>query len=67
MTEHPTGTEGITPPTTTQAILDPLRRVFVPIERKNLDGTAVFFTTDKTQYIRGINGEIRRARPKVKK
>ena len=42
--------------------IDPLRREFVPIEKKNTDGTYSFRTKDKRQYRRMLNGEIRRVR-----
>lgn len=45
--------------------LDPLRRVFVPRERKQEDGTAIFRTLDKQSYIRGVDGVIRRETPKI--
>lgn len=45
--------------------IDPLQRVFVPIEKRREDGTRVLYTTDKTKYIRGVDGVIRRADPKV--
>lgn len=48
--------------------LDPLHRVFVPIEKRMLDGNWRFRTLDKTQYTRdGKTGVIRRAVPKVKR
>lgn len=40
--------------------LDPLRRVWVPVERRNLDGTWTFKTTDGRRYRRGADGAIRR-------
>lgn len=43
------------------------RRVFVPIERRNLDGTYTFRTSDKEKYIRLPNGQIRRAVPKPRR
>ena len=45
--------------------IDPLRRVFVPIERKTANGTTVFRTTDGEVYMRHVDGSIRRSRPKV--
>lgn len=45
--------------------IDPLRRVFVPVERKNTDGTYVLRTHDKTTYIRGADGVLRRQIPKM--
>lgn len=48
-----------------QPSIDPLRRVFVPIEKRTLNGTLVFKTHDKTIYARLDNGSIRRAVPKV--
>lgn len=44
--------------------LDPLRRVFVPIERKMASGQTVFRTTDQMVYARLDDGSIRRAIPK---
>lgn len=49
-----------------QPPLDPLRRVFVPIERKTEKGTTVFRTTDKMIYARLTDGSIRRAVPKAR-
>ncbi len=46
--------------------LDPLRRVFIPIERRTANGTLVFKTTDGELYARLSDGSIRRAHPKVK-
>jgi len=43
--------------------IDPLRRVFVPVEGKNLDGTSSFKTRDGASYVRGTDGVIRRKRP----
>lgn len=47
------------------APLDPLKRVFVPIERVTAKGTRVFKTTDGDIYARLSDGSIRRAHPKV--
>jgi hypothetical protein len=47
------------------APLDPLRRVFVPVEKRTAQGTLVFRTTDKDLYFRGPDGSIRRSVPKV--
>ena len=46
--------------------IDPLRRVFIPIEKRREDGTRVLWTSDKTKYVRGTDGTIRRAAPKVR-
>lgn len=46
--------------------IDPLRRVWIPIEKKRSDGVAVFQTHDRMRYERDITGAIRRAIPKVK-
>ena len=44
-------------------IINPLRRVFVPIERRQLDGTWRFRTQDKQQYERHpVTGVIRRVK-----
>jgi hypothetical protein len=45
--------------------IDPLRRVFVPIERKTPAGTWVFRTLDREMYARAGDGSIRRVTPKV--
>jgi hypothetical protein len=45
--------------------IDPLRRVFIPIERRTSNGTTVFKTQDKMVYARLEDGSIRRAIPKV--
>lgn len=43
--------------------LDPLQRVFVPIERRNVDGDFVFQTQDGKKYIRNREtGQIRRVK-----
>lgn len=54
-----------TTPKKEQPPIDILRRVFVPREREREDGTYVLHTSDKTRYIRGVDGAIRRAEPKV--
>jgi len=46
--------------------IDPLRRVWVPIEKKMPDGNMLLRTTDKTVYIRLENGAIMRAQPKLR-
>jgi len=46
--------------------IDPLRRVWIPIEKKLPDGNMLFRTTDKTVYVRLQNGAIMRARPKLR-
>lgn len=46
--------------------IDPLRRVFVPIERINPHGVPVFRTMDGTRYYRDARGCIRRAVEKTK-
>ena len=60
----PRSTEGDMPPAA-QPPPDLLRRVFVPIEKRNLDGTLSFKTLDGTRYKRMTNGAIRRVTPKV--
>lgn len=49
-----------------QPAIDPLRRVFIPIERQAQNGTFVFRTTDNMTYARLGDGSIRRAQPKVR-
>jgi hypothetical protein len=46
--------------------IDLLRRVFVPIEKRNIDGTYSFRTQDKREYVRMQDGSIRRAGVKRK-
>ena len=48
-----------------QKSIDPLRRVFIPVEKRNLDGTYSFKTHDKQSYVRLEDGSIRRVSPKV--
>ena len=48
-----------------QPSIDPLRRVFVPIEKRTPAGTLVFRTSDKTLYFRASDGSIRHSTPKV--
>jgi hypothetical protein len=57
-------TEGQAPPVAKKPSIDPLRRVFVPIEHKTSRGTIVFRTTDNRMYARVVDGSIRRAIPK---
>lgn len=45
--------------------IDPLQRVFVPIEKKTADGTIIFRTTDNQVYHRLADGSIRRETPKI--
>jgi hypothetical protein len=45
--------------------IDPLQRVFVPIEKKTADGTIVFRTLDNQVYHRLRDGSIRRETPKI--
>lgn len=47
--------------------LDPLRRIFVPIEKRMTDGRLAFQTSDGEQYVRAQNGVIRRKNPKKEK
>lgn len=49
-----------------QLPIDPLRRVFVPIEKRTVAGTWVFRTTDRQLYARAGDGSIRRADKKVR-
>ena len=46
-------------------IIDPLNRVFVPIEKRMLNGNLTFQTSDKERYVRTSDGVIRRSTPKV--
>jgi len=47
-------------------IIDPLRRVFVPIEKRDVRGNWVFQTLDKQKYIRNAaTGQIRTLTRKV--
>lgn len=48
-----------------QRPIDPLRRVFVPIEKRTANGTLVFRTLDKQVYARLEDGSIRRTTPKM--
>lgn len=41
------------------------RRIYVPREQRNSKGEWVFLTSDKEKYVRGLDGSIRRATPKV--
>lgn len=45
--------------------IDPLQRVFVPIEKRMTNGNLTFQTTDHQRYIRSSDGSIRRSTPKV--
>lgn len=65
-------TEGVKPPVVKTPEIDPLRRnidplkrVFVPIEKRTSKGTLVFRTLDGDIYARLDDGSIRRARKKV--
>lgn len=44
--------------------IDPLKRVLVPIERRNLDGT-FSFALEGQQYTRGLDGSIRSVNAKI--
>lgn len=49
----------------TEPAIDPLRRVFIPIEKEMLNGDWRFRTTDRRRYTRnGTTGVIRRTDPK---
>jgi hypothetical protein len=48
-----------------QRPIDLTRRIFIPIEKRQSDGTVVFKTLDHTQYQRCEDGSIRRIHPKV--
>lgn len=45
--------------------LDPLRRVFVPIEKRMTNGNMTFQTSDKERYYRTSDGVILRVAPKI--
>lgn len=45
--------------------IDPLRRIWVPIEKRNTDGSWGFRTTDGERYRRDENGVIRSIAKKV--
>ena len=47
--------------------MDPLRRIFIPIERSTKAGTVVFRTSDKEMYVRLEDGSIHRTVPKLSK
>jgi len=50
----------------TTPALDPLRRVFIPIEKRNVHGVWTFETTDGERYLRDPNtGVIRSAVVKI--
>ena len=49
-----------------QSPINPLRRVFIPIEKRTSNGTIVFRTTDKQMYVRLADDSIRRATPKLR-
>lgn len=53
-----------TQPSETQQI-DPLRRVFVPVEKVTAAGTTVFCTSDREVYVRLSDGSIRNSRKKI--
>jgi hypothetical protein len=59
MATQPDGTEGKTPPVVQPPKIDLLRRVWIPIERRTVEGTLVFRTTDKELYCRLKDGSIR--------
>ena len=65
MEEHLEDGPVVTTAPSPQSPIDPLRRVFVPIEKRTEKGTLVFRTTDKELYFRAPDGSIRRAQPKV--
>ena len=48
-----------------QPPIDPLRRVWIPVEKRTSAGTLVFRTSDKTLYFRAPDGSIRHSVPKV--
>lgn len=45
--------------------IDPLRRVFAPIERVTRSGVTMLSTTDHEPYFRANDGSIRRVNVKV--
>ena len=46
--------------------IDPLRRIFIPIEKRTTAGTFVFRTHDNLVYARLEDGSVRRAVKKVR-
>jgi hypothetical protein len=60
MDAQPKGGTPATANTDQRTSIDPLRRVFVPIERRMSDGNFRFRTQDKQRYVRLANGQIRR-------
>ena len=67
MSTQPNGAEAHAAPAALKPPLDPLRRVFVPIEQKTPKGTIVFRTTDNLVYARAQEGgPMYRAIPKVR-
>ena len=63
---QPCVTEGtiLKPPDAQPRGLDPLRRWWVPVEKKNVTGEYVFRTHDNQKYFRHLDGSIHRAVPK---
>lgn len=52
---------------TDKPAIDPLRRVFIPVERVMQNGTIVFRTQDSTVYVRAKEGgPMLRAVPKIR-
>ena len=49
----------------TTPALDPLRRVFIPVEKRASNGDWLFETSDGHTYRRGIDGVIRSRMPKI--
>lgn len=47
-------------PTSNEQVIDPRWRVYVPREKRNVDGHFVFRTTDGTRYQREASGAIRK-------
>lgn len=50
-----------------QQPIDPLRRVWIPIEHLTSEGTHVFRTHDEVAYRRSADGAIRRITKKLKR
>jgi hypothetical protein len=65
MDTQPRDTEDRASPVAQKPTLDPLRRVFVPIEKRDVHGRWTFNTSDGERYTRDEHGVIRNIRVKV--
>ena len=52
--------------TLNQQPINPLQRVFIPIEKRNVLGQLTFQTLDRTKYVRHVSGAFVRAVPKMR-